>query len=79
MKSLEVSRKRKARKKTLFFLLFVSGDRPHLISILSLCLSFCRLFFFPQSNDEDAYLNSSWANTGSLKKHFSGVGDLKFR
>jgi len=30
-----------------------------------------------EQNEDDDYLNSSWANPKSLKGHFSGVGDVK--
>jgi hypothetical protein len=30
-------------------------------------------------NDDDDYLNSSWADPKSLKKAFTGTGDVKFR
>ena len=29
--------------------------------------------------DEDAYMNSSWANPKALKSAFTGVGDVKWR
>mmetsp|Transcript_40772 Transcript_40772/g.130108 ORF Transcript_40772/g.130108 Transcript_40772/m.130108 type:complete len:133 (+) Transcript_40772:3-401(+) len=30
-------------------------------------------------NEEDDYTNSSWANSNSLKQHFSGVGNVRIR
>ena len=32
-----------------------------------------------ESDDADDYANSAWANTNSLKTHFSGVGNVRFR
>jgi len=32
-----------------------------------------------QLEDEDAYLNSSWANPKALKNAFSGVGDISWK
>mmetsp|Transcript_13574 Transcript_13574/g.34136 ORF Transcript_13574/g.34136 Transcript_13574/m.34136 type:complete len:92 (-) Transcript_13574:165-440(-) len=32
-----------------------------------------------QEDEDDAYTNSAWANPNSLKAHFSGVGNLRFR
>lgn len=31
-----------------------------------------------EENDEDDYLNSSWANPKALKSHFTGVGNVKW-
>ena len=32
-----------------------------------------------EAEDEDAYMNSSWANPKALKSAFTGVGDVKWR
>ena len=32
-----------------------------------------------EENDEDDHANSAWANPKSLKTHFSGVGNIRFR
>ena len=29
-----------------------------------------------ESNDDDDYTNSAWANGNALKNHFSGVGNV---
>lgn len=32
-----------------------------------------------KENEDDSYLNSGWASSKSLKSHFSGVSNVRFR
>ena len=32
-----------------------------------------------EADQDDNYTSASWANSNDLKRHFSGVGDIKFR
>mmetsp|Transcript_22660 Transcript_22660/g.54228 ORF Transcript_22660/g.54228 Transcript_22660/m.54228 type:complete len:277 (+) Transcript_22660:70-900(+) len=32
-----------------------------------------------EEDSDDSFLNSSWTNDGSLKKHFAGIGDIRIR